>query len=306
MAKTIAEMTAEIREVNVEKGWRPAAGGPGENTWGDYVALLHSEISEALEAYRDHRLADATKVCTSEGGEGGCDIHGHEPIKPEGVGSELADVLIRLLDMADVFGVEVREMDPLDCDASGMESFGDYLAWLHYLTAQTVGPDFPGSGASVSFSELLQAVWVTAMRHEIDLDAEYERKIAYNRTRAFQHGGRTLAGTADPQLASGGGKTTRWNALWMAMPTDPRDWWTGEEVAAFTDQWERLDLPKLTLSDAQGEQLFLWCTDVRHAAALIDWSDHVTSDNSFSITRGEYEVCIVQAEEKKETNSGNS
>lgn len=191
MTKTLAQMTAEIREVNIAKGWRPAEGGPGGNTWGDYIALLHSEISEALEAYRDHRLADATEVCTSEGGEGGCDIHGREPIKPEGVGSELADVLIRLLDMCDVFRIKLREMDPADSDASGMESFGDYLTWLHYLTAETIGPECPQS-ASSSFSELLQAVCVVATRHGIDLDAEYERKLAFNRTRSFRHGGRHL------------------------------------------------------------------------------------------------------------------
>jgi len=112
--KTIAQMTAEVREVNTEKGWRQ-----GSNTFGDYIALLHSELSEALEAYRDHRLEDATEVCFGN----------HVP-KPEGVGSEFADVLIRLVDVCDIYG--------------------------------------------------------------IDLDAEYERKIAFNRTRSFQHGGRTL------------------------------------------------------------------------------------------------------------------
>lgn len=113
--KTLSEMTAEVREVNTEKGWRT-----GSTTFGEYIALLHSEASEALEAYRDYRLDDGTQYCGA----------GENP-KPEGVGSELADVFIRVLDMCDVYG--------------------------------------------------------------IDLQAEYDRKMAYARTRPYQHGGRTLS-----------------------------------------------------------------------------------------------------------------
>lgn len=193
--KTLAQMTEEIRTINVEKGWRPAEGGPGVNTFGDYLALLHSEVSEALEAYRDHRLADATDYRYTYGRENEFPIP-----KPEGVGAELADVLIRAIDTADVFGVKLREMSAADSDASGMESFGDYLAWLHWLIATL--PD-PGNWDSdtdctCSFSELVQSVYVVAARHEIDLDAEYERKIAYNRTRPYQHGGRTLHDDLEP------------------------------------------------------------------------------------------------------------
>jgi NTP pyrophosphatase (non-canonical NTP hydrolase) len=128
---TIPDLTAQIRENNIRKGFRAASGGPGTNTFGDYIALAHSELSEALEAYRDHRLADATRPTCGRAakGENACPEHG--PSKPEGVGSELADTVIRLLDMADAFG--------------------------------------------------------------IDLEAEVVRKIAYNATRAYQHGGRTLA-----------------------------------------------------------------------------------------------------------------
>lgn len=127
--KSIEDMTDEVRKVNVDHGWRT-----GSNTFGDYVALLHSEASEALEAYRDWRTDDASrKVCETK--------RRHESedpshlCKPEGVGSEFADVLIRLLDTCDVYG--------------------------------------------------------------IDLAREYERKIAYNRTRPYQHGGRTLNGAKE-------------------------------------------------------------------------------------------------------------
>lgn len=128
--KTIAEMTAEVRDVNTEKGWRQ-----GSNTFGDYIALLHSELSEALEAYRDYRLDDATGDPSPVYGDdedsmGNPVRRGWRPGKPEGVGSEFADVLIRLLDVCDIYG--------------------------------------------------------------IDLAGEFERKLAYNRTRPFQHGGRTL------------------------------------------------------------------------------------------------------------------
>lgn len=203
MSKTLAEMTAETRAVNIEKGWRPAEGGPGLNTWGDYIALLHSEVSEALEAYRDHRLADATALIKA-GDMPAMDRiaaeHQHPP-KPEGVGAELADVLIRLIDMADVFGVELPDMDMELGDVSPADmpmwarTFGDDMAWLHQTIAAV--PHHAGlvmSGPPFAAVPLvLRTLVAVAGRYGIDLDAEYERKQNHNRTRSFQHGGRTLA-----------------------------------------------------------------------------------------------------------------
>jgi NTP pyrophosphatase (non-canonical NTP hydrolase) len=51
---------------------------------GEALALIHAEVSEALEAYRGNDM----------------DTHTAEDGKPEGFGVELADIVIRVLDLA--------------------------------------------------------------------------------------------------------------------------------------------------------------------------------------------------------------
>lgn len=120
--KSLEQMQQEVFEVNTQNGWFDS-----NRSFGDCIALLHSELSEALEAYREYGIADLTKQrITLDDGS----IDWSDNPKPEGVGSEFADVLIRLLD--------------------------------------------------------------SCHRYGINLEGEYERKIAYNRTRGYRHGGRAL------------------------------------------------------------------------------------------------------------------
>lgn len=89
MPRTIEETITEVHNVAKSKGWWPEfklqlvrEGNP--ETLGSSLALIHSEVSEALEAVRDGLL-----------------VPGHEmPAgKPVGFHVELADAVIRIFDL---------------------------------------------------------------------------------------------------------------------------------------------------------------------------------------------------------------
>lgn len=122
--QTLEEMQAEVYEVNVANGWFDENRSVLEGGM-----LMVTEVAEAAEAYRAWGLDDMTGLVSQD--KALTDpVTGKVHPKPEGVGSEYADELIRLLDQCE--------------------------------------------------------------RDDVDLRAEYVRKIAYNRLRGYKHGGKKI------------------------------------------------------------------------------------------------------------------
>ena len=84
--KSIIGLLIDIcHDTAVDKGLHPDSDTP---SFGEQIALIHSEVSEALEAYRNSGFDTWRETIHNEG------------IKPHGVVSELVDVMIRVFDVA--------------------------------------------------------------------------------------------------------------------------------------------------------------------------------------------------------------
>jgi NTP pyrophosphatase (non-canonical NTP hydrolase) len=86
----VSDLVNEAYGNALQKGWHEE-----QRSFGDLIALCHSELSEALEEYRKGKGYNEIYL----GGSG----------KPEGIPVELADVMIRIFDICGHLGIDIEQ-----------------------------------------------------------------------------------------------------------------------------------------------------------------------------------------------------
>lgn len=159
----------EVHEVAVEHGWWVPE--PDKETM---FALIHSEWSEAFEAYRNNMKIYAL----DEDGE------------PYGVAVELIDGCLRILDYLAANGSTLIEADK---DMRGLKASAITLPALvnrlHILTVNAGDCEDLSYGRRLFFGCIFRDVFKWLKSRDIIPEEVMHAKHKYNKTRPYRHGG---------------------------------------------------------------------------------------------------------------------
>jgi hypothetical protein len=175
------KLAKEIHNNAIEHCWWQE-----ERTFGEIISLCHSELSEALEEYRNgHAL---TEIYYSSAP--GMDAINYGA-KPEGIPIELGDCIIRILDY---FGHAEINWDAIRIyfmDGNNYKNFGDFISTCHALlsTAYQGHSDLMRLQA---LKTLVNEIIEFCISVNIDIYNAIQIKHDYNKTRSYRHGNKKI------------------------------------------------------------------------------------------------------------------
>lgn len=182
------ELSKEVHQNAVDHGWWEE-----ERTFGEIIALCHSELSEALEEYRKGN--GLTYVYC---GECNCECEYFDDTcaravnkrKPEGIPVELADCIIRILDFC---GKENLNVDLINIMTLPLKfrpksnHFGDWINYFHATLSMSVIEE-----STLYLDGCIREIMDYCKKEKIDIEEAIKIKHEYNKTRPYRHGGKKI------------------------------------------------------------------------------------------------------------------
>lgn len=104
MFTPLNELAYHIHENAKDKGW-----WDDERMFPEIAALIHCEVSEAMEEYRNGHKPTEVYAKHSATDSVPCSPPCAPGLKPEGIPIELADVIIRILDYCGKTGIDIDD-----------------------------------------------------------------------------------------------------------------------------------------------------------------------------------------------------
>ena len=185
------ELSKNIRFDNASKGFDPTEGGVNR-----YILLTISEICEAQNELRDgyapNYIYYSAKVGTAVvvyAPHEKADIPPGIIPKPEGFAVEIADALIRLLDIAGKFEHDLENsaevIQGVDFEDASID---DWLLGVVNIISDMFNYDPNHTDFWYALKQGMATLFFLCEKHEIVVMDVIQEKLAYNRTRPPKHG----------------------------------------------------------------------------------------------------------------------
>ena len=174
----LLEIQKEVHKIATKHGWHEE-----KYTVGHWLGLVMSEVGEMINADRKNIHAKRFMFEKLTGDEFKMDFTAaFDTFIKDSVADEMADVIIRLFDVAN-------------------EIHGDSMHWFGMRSSAYIsGIDFPDkalyfvqnilNGSEVGLSDSVKFMFQWAADLEIDIDWHIKMKMKYNDLRPYKHGGK--------------------------------------------------------------------------------------------------------------------